>query len=36
MGMVVYACHPSYEEGVNRRIIVQAGLGKKHMTLLEK
>jgi hypothetical protein len=27
-GMVVYACHPSYAGGMNRRIAVQSSLGK--------
>jgi hypothetical protein len=28
LGVVVYICHPNSEERMNRRITVQAGLGK--------
>jgi hypothetical protein len=27
LGIVAHACHPNYEGRLNRRIIVQAGLG---------
>jgi hypothetical protein len=29
LGTVAYTCHPIYAEGVNRRMVVQAGLGIK-------
>jgi hypothetical protein len=36
LGMVAYAWHPNCIEGINRKIVVQAGSHKKCETLLEK
>jgi hypothetical protein len=36
LGVVAHTCHPSYARNINRRVAVQASLGKNGKTLFEK
>jgi hypothetical protein len=36
LGVMVHACHSSHAGSINRRTEIQAGLGNKPETLLEK